>query len=150
MKRFSLFLFIFLFMIAGSANATTYYLSTTGSNGAAGTSTGTAWATFAYAGAHMTAGDTLEVIAGTYVQRFDITAANGWPNGTNWTTGSGAITIRNYQGGTVWIRPSNGLGVFGISGRSYYIFDGIGVDGGAINNSSSSYAGLITVAYTAD
>ena len=47
--------------------ATTYYVATTGNNGNAGTSTGSAWATLTYAmggSSPVTAGDTVYVNAG--------------------------------------------------------------------------------------
>lgn len=49
-------------VIAGNV----YYVSTTGSNGAAGTSEGTAWATLTYASSQLVAGDTLYIKAGDY------------------------------------------------------------------------------------
>lgn len=59
-------LFYALILTLGSAQAATYYVSTTGSDGANGTSLGTAWSTFAHAMAVMKAGDTLMVGNGTY------------------------------------------------------------------------------------
>jgi len=47
---------------------TTYYVSTTGSNGNNGLATGTAWADLVYACAHVTTGDIIHLIAGTYTQ----------------------------------------------------------------------------------
>ena len=46
--------------------STTYYISTTGSDGAAGTSPSTAFATFGKANSVVVAGDTVRVLAGTY------------------------------------------------------------------------------------
>ena len=50
----------------GTANSATYYLSPSGSDGAAGTSEGTAWATFSKALQSLYPGDTLIVLDGTY------------------------------------------------------------------------------------
>ncbi len=51
---------------------TTYYVSTSGSNGNAGTSTGAAWATVQYAVNTASSGDTIRILAGSY-SRFDVT-----------------------------------------------------------------------------
>ena len=48
------------------ANATTYWISTTGSDGAAGTSPSTAFATFGKADSVIVPGDTVRVLQGTY------------------------------------------------------------------------------------
>lgn len=50
---------------------TAYYVRKTGSNGAAGTSAGAAWATINYAIANIAAGDTIYVGAGTYREQLD-------------------------------------------------------------------------------
>lgn len=70
MKRCLLAL-VFALRCAGA----TFYISTTGNDGAAGTAIGTAWATFAHAWTAMHAGDTLMVANGTYAQQVQPTLA---------------------------------------------------------------------------
>lgn len=75
----------------------TYYVSTSGNDSAAGTSTGTAWKTFGTAVARIGAGDTLYVRGGTYTT----TVNGGWLfyNPDGWSTGTSGnpILIKNYQ-----------------------------------------------------
>jgi Bacterial Ig-like domain len=59
-----------LFLFALSANATTYYVRTDGSNSNTGTtnSSGGAWLTLVYAAAHTTSGDIISIQPGTYTE----------------------------------------------------------------------------------
>ena len=60
-------LFLILSLLSfGIANATNYYVSTTGNNGSNGLTTGTAWATIAYALANTSSGDVIFIMAGTH------------------------------------------------------------------------------------
>lgn len=55
-----------LFTLCASAHATTYYVSTSGSDAAAGTSAAVAWKTLQHAANVVQAGDTVIVLPGTY------------------------------------------------------------------------------------
>src|SRR5689334_2175027 len=52
----------------------TYYVSTAGNNGSAGTSSGAAWQTLQHAADHVAAGDMVIVLPGNYVG-FDLRAS---------------------------------------------------------------------------
>jgi hypothetical protein len=84
-------LFIATFLMAQAAQATTYYVSTTGSDGAAGNNINTPWRTIGHAAATMIAGDTTYVRGGTYTTETTIRFA---------TSGTQANPIRlmNYPG----------------------------------------------------
>ncbi len=64
-------------LLLGTSQAATYYVATTGSNGAAGTSTGTAWADPGYASTQMGDGDICYVKAGTYTVTTTTVGAGG-------------------------------------------------------------------------
>ena len=72
------------------ANATTYWISTTGSDGAAGTSPSTAFATFGKADSVIVPGDTVRVLQGTYSTTVFTYAAGSsgaritWISDTQW------------------------------------------------------------------
>lgn len=57
---------IALLFISVLVNATEYYVSPSGSNGANGLTTGTAWQTIAYAAAHVSSGDRINLMSGTH------------------------------------------------------------------------------------
>ena len=73
-----------------SASATTYWISATGSDSAAGTSPSTAFATFGKADSVVVPGDTVRVLAGTYnttVQTYTAGTASAritWISDTKW------------------------------------------------------------------
>ena len=103
-----------------SAQAATYYIAPDGNDGAAGTSTATAWRTFARAWQTLRAGDTLLLLDGTYNQSIAPTV-----NGT-----SGApITVKALNDGKATIdgqgtlKPLN-LGD-GTGGGNYFVIDGL-------------------------
>lgn len=104
----------------------TYYLAIAGSDSNNGLSEGAPWATFAHAGATMSAGDTLLVRAGTYNQ-----VLTSFASGTSWAN---VVRIANYPGETVWLRPSGsgtpiGNVIWFDGGTERYIeFDGINVN----------------------
>lgn len=74
------------------ANATTYWISTSGSDGAAGTSPSTAFATFHKADSVVVPGDTVRVLSGTYnttVQTYTAGSSSAritWISDTKWGT----------------------------------------------------------------
>lgn len=64
------------FVPAAPSGTATYYVSPTGSNGAAGTSPGTAWQTLQHAANQVQAGDIVEVADGNYA-RFTLSSVTG-------------------------------------------------------------------------
>jgi hypothetical protein len=104
------------------ASATTYYVSTSGSNSNSGLSTSSAWRNIQYAADHVTAGDTVQVLGGTYNETVNI-AVSG-------SATAGYITFENYSGqtpavdGTGLAIPGNQFGLFNIASQSYVIIKG--------------------------
>src|SRR5215468_8037872 len=70
-----------------SAQAATYFISPTGVDSGSGTSSSAPWLTFAYAFSHMSAGDTLTLLNGTYTSAnsgyINITCGSNAPQGTS-------------------------------------------------------------------
>jgi parallel beta-helix repeat protein len=89
-----LFLALLISLGAMQARAATYYVTTSGNNGWAGTSEGTAWRTVTYAATRAHAGDTVNIKAGNYGNEHVVVSYAG-------TSGS-PITFQGY-GGTVLI-----------------------------------------------
>ena len=58
--------FLLILLLSISANATTYYVTTSGNNSNTGLTEATAWVTIEYATKHISAGDTVYIKAGTY------------------------------------------------------------------------------------
>jgi hypothetical protein len=65
-RRFPMFVLLLLLLLAAPANAVNYYLSPTGADTNAGTSTSSAWKTFGHALPRLEPGDTLLLLDGTY------------------------------------------------------------------------------------
>jgi hypothetical protein len=139
MKRLGLLVLIGYTASAGVAHAATYYVAKSGNNGntcAQAQSTSTAKLTIAEGLKCLSAGDTLFVRGGNYDEGIN----NNIPSGTSW---SSKVRIANYNGETVWLRPSaigvnnNGFGVWlggnGLSPR-YIEIDGINVDASNMQN----------------
>lgn len=102
-----------------------YYVSPTGNNGAAGTTQGTPWQTFAFAVGHLSAGDTLWALPGVYVEGL----ISGVPSGTSWNN---KVRIAALTPGTATLRPSLGQVPYALAftGNEIYIeWDGINIDG---------------------
>lgn len=120
-------LLLTLGLAAGRLEAATYYIAPGGSDGAA-CSLAAPCATFNHVvNSVASAGDTVLVRGGDYVENVVITAS-----GTNWTTGSGAITVTNYPSEVPWIKPSSGICALAFQNGSavaYHIWTGINVDG---------------------
>jgi len=76
--------------------ATYYVNNSSGSNGNNGTTSGTPWKTLAYAVAHVSPGDTVNLQTSTWKERLDITVAN-----TTWQaqTGHTPVIDGNYHDG---------------------------------------------------
>lgn len=116
----------------------TKYVSTSGTDGAAG-DIGTPWRTISYGTAHTAAGSTLLVRGGTYAEFVDYPSM---VTGTDWTTGSGAVYVSNYNGEVVWVQPSSGIHAVRFqAGINYHIWNGIGID--AINLTSPTGPALM-------
>jgi len=83
-----------------SADPNSYYVSTTGNNGNDG-SFAHPWETIEYAVAHTSSGDTVNIMAGTYLPSSGNIVINGKSSETDW------LTIRNYQNDIVLIDGTN-------------------------------------------
>ena len=81
-----------LLLFSVPAWATQYYVSNTGSDSANGLTLGTAWLTIGHANSTLVAGDTVDIVAGSYPE--SITKGNSGSAGL-------PITYEAYQGGTV-------------------------------------------------
>src|SRR5262249_840281 len=105
-------------LLAVSASATTYYVSTTGSNNNDGLTTTSAWRNIQYAANHVVAGDTVQVLGGTYNEVVTIPASG--------SATAGYITFQNYASqdaiidGTGLTPPAQG-GLINIASQSYVI-----------------------------
>ena len=128
---------------------TSYYVSPTGDDDAAGT-IGAPWGTLEYAVDQLTAGDTLYALSGTFTPTAQITPANNGSSGN-------LITIRNYPGATVGIdgtSVSAGVytGVIRVS-TDYVVIDGFNVvesDGAGISVAAGADHVTIQNCYIAD
>ena len=111
---------------AERANATLYYVATTGSDSNPGTSS-QPLRTITKGVLKLSAGDTLYVASGTYTDSID-TWKVPFGNGISWST---PITVAAQPGHTVTIKPSNGNPFFWIaqSQNKYLIIKGFIIDG---------------------
>ena len=113
---------ILLALISTSTLATTYYVSTSGSNSNDGRSVSSAWQTIQYAANHIQAGDTVQVLGGTYIETVNIPVSG--------SATAGYVTFQNYPGqtpaidGTGLSIPGGQYGLFNIAGQSYVIIQG--------------------------
>lgn len=100
-----------------------YYVSPTGSNANSGTNQSSPWQTLAFAYPHLTPGDTLWVMPGTYAEY--VTA--GVPSGTSWAN---KIRIAALTPGTALLFPPVGgfHAVIFSNNESYIEWDGIDID----------------------
>ncbi|MGP8323333.1 MAG: dockerin type I domain-containing protein [Methanosarcinaceae archaeon] len=79
-----------LLVLAATASATDYYMTTGGNDSNTGTSLDTAWATMSHAQGQLSAGDTLHIADGTYYNDAFVAQVSG--------TAADPITIRAYNG----------------------------------------------------
>ena len=107
---------------------TTYYVSPSGSDAAAGTSGAAPFATLQHAADLVVAGDTVDVLAGTYGQGFVL----GWDNPQNGTA-SAPITLHAEPGATITGRNNKTADAIDLEGASYIV-----VEGFTITNPSSA------------
>src|SRR5262245_61638725 len=110
---------------AASAQAATYYVSLSGSDGRScsqAQSASTPMRTISSGANCLGAGDTLYVRSGTYNESLvNIPVA-----GSSWGS---PVRIASYPGETVWLMPSSGSYVLYLaSGQRYVEFDGINMD----------------------
>jgi len=107
---------------AAAHAATVYYVSTTGSDTATGSSSAP-WRTLTKALPRLRAGDTLQVRGGTYAERIKLTVSPA--------TSTARIAVRNYPGE----RPVVS-GLLWLKGASYWTLDGINVTWSTANSAS--------------
>src|ERR1700682_3228222 len=107
---------------AAIASATTYYVSTTGSNTNDGLTTTSAWRNVQYTANHVVAGYTVQVLGGTYNETVNIS-----PSGS---ATAGYLTFQKYAGPTAIVDgtglsiPNGQYGLFNIASQSYLIIQG--------------------------
>lgn len=108
--------------VSALASATTYYVSTTGNNTNDGLTTTSAWRNIQYAANHVVAGDTVQVLGGTYNETVNIPVSG--------SATAGYITFQNYAGqaaivdGTGLTIPGGQYGLFNLASQSYVIIQG--------------------------
>jgi hypothetical protein len=109
--------------LAIPAHATTYYVSTSGSDSNSGLSTNSAWRHVQYAANHVAAGDTVNILGGVYNETVTIPASG--------SATAGYITFQNYSGQTATIDgtgltpPNSNNGLINIASQSYIIIQGL-------------------------
>lgn len=117
-------LLIPLALAAAPALATDYYVRATGSNGQAGTSAATAWATVAYAAQRAAPGDTVYVGAGEYVGQVymsdkgtSVSSPLRFVADTTgqWTGDEGDVTIRVSSGSALHVQRSDSVQFVGFT-----------------------------------
>ena len=111
-----------------TANATTYYVATTGSDSNPGTSS-QPFRTILAGVKDLSSGDTLYVKSGTYAESiWNFTGGSKIPNGSSW---SNPITVAAFPGHTVTIKPlaDNAFFWIGDGQSKYLIIKGFKIDG---------------------
>ena len=112
-----------LMLFSQAAFATTYFVSTAGNNSNNGLTTATAWRNIQYAANHVAAGDTIQVLGGTYNEAVTIPVSG--------SATAGYITLQNYPGqtpvvdGTGLAIPGNQSGLINLASRSYVVIQGL-------------------------
>ena len=119
-----------LLLLFGSARATNFYVSPTGSNSNNGLSQAAPFGTLQYASQQAFPGDTVFAMNGTYTNSQPATAVmTVWRSGT----ANAWITYRNLPGHTPVIQlTSNWVGI-GVDGEDYIIIDGFTIIGNNAN-----------------
>jgi hypothetical protein len=114
---------ITLLALTSLAHATNYYVSTTGNNSNNGLTTSSAWRNIQYAANHVQAGDTVNVLGGSYNETVNLPASG--------SAAAGYITFQNYAGQTAAVDgtglsiPGGQYGMFNIASQSYIIIQGL-------------------------
>src|SRR5581483_4838238 len=129
---------ILTLLLSLAASASTYYVSTSGNNSNSGLSTSAAWRNIQYAASHVIAGDTVQVLGGTYNETVNIPVSG--------SASAGYITFQNYAGqtpivdGTGLTIPGGQYGLFNIANQSYVIIKGF-----EIRNYSTTKRNIVPV-----
>src|SRR5690348_10727825 len=157
MRKAALTFLFWLTMLSAAQAATTYYVKSSCTNNittynpGADTCTGGSSRVYstinnAFNGGLLTAGDTLTIRAGTYVESIDTANGNVPSGGSDW--GTGALTIQGAVGETVRLRPNSGGQVvrMGVptAGQSYkyFIFKNLIFDGLNFNQQLGDIVGV--------
>jgi hypothetical protein len=125
LRALSLILLSVGMLLAASvySNATIYYVSTTGNNNNSGLSPTSAWRNIQYAANHVQAGDTVNLLGGSYNETVNIPVSG--------SATAGYITFQNYSGqdaavdGTGLGIPGGQYGLLNIASQSYIIIQGL-------------------------
>ncbi|HYM89912.1 MAG TPA: right-handed parallel beta-helix repeat-containing protein, partial [Nitrospiraceae bacterium] len=133
---------VFFFIGVVLAQATTYYVATTGNDSNNGTSVGTPFLTIQKCINVVVAGDTCTVANGTYTVP-DATGVVGFMSGANGTP-SQPITIKstNPLGAHVLLTSRNNGNHGFYVGRNYWVIEGFDISGGASNGTSAAHLGF--------
>lgn len=123
---------LLLFLLPVTANATNYYMSPSGSDGAAGTSTGTAWLTFSKAFTTAACGDTINLADGVYGDG----TSTGKISTTKVCTAGTELTIRCINSRQCRVSDNGGGKAILANTAAYLIFDGLVFN--SANSSTSS------------
>src|ERR1700733_4499697 len=116
-------LVLFAVSIFATAHATNYYVSVSGNDTNSGTSTTSPWRHIQYAANHVQAGDTVNVLAGSYNETVNIPVSG--------SATAGYITFQSYAGqaaavdGTGLSIPGGQYGLFNMASQSYVIIQGL-------------------------
>ena len=124
----------------------TYFVRKTGNDSNLGTSPADAWLTISKAAATLTAGDTVFVGAGTYVELVDITG-NG-SSGSPIRFIADRLGERTSDAGDVLVDSTGGLYTMRINGGDYVQIEGFSVTG-ATGDASSGGIRVVTSAHNA-
>jgi hypothetical protein len=119
-KKVTAFIFTIsaIILVASSSWATTYYVSTSGNNSNNGTATTTPYQTIQNALNHVAAGDTVNIMSGTYNESLVIMTSG---------TSTKRITIQPYNSGTVTINSGSNqtVRINSSSPTGYYTFNSL-------------------------
>src|SRR5262245_38377562 len=127
MKIYPVCQLAFAIMLTSVANATTYYVATTGNNANSclqSQNISTPKQTIAAGIACLSSGDTLYIRQGTYSERIDVVDYH-IPSGTSW---SSSITIAGYPGERAILKAINIQQNTDLSVPSYLVFNNLTVD----------------------
>lgn len=118
-----------------------YYVRAGGSDGAAGTSPGNAWASVSHAASRVRAGDTVYVGAGTYEGQVAVSSPG--TAGENIRFIADASGARTGDAGAVVLRNATTQPVVRLVGADYVRFDGFSVEGGSEGASIDGSSGVV-------
>src|SRR5947208_14814350 len=134
-------------MVTLRLSASTYYISPSGADDNAGTSTSAPWKTFGHAIPLLNAGDTLYLLNGTYTGANSgypqINCSSGARNGTSFAP----ITIQALNERQAFIQGNgSSANPFYLTTCSYWNIVGLHVEDGDFSSQSSSSGGVIDIA----